>query len=813
MMFALGRKILFFSLFVVTTASCNSRPAPQSDRGSPSIPSIPPASSLSVTSQTAPTASLSGVPSPSTTSATTPSNSRGQIAYSAHAIGNASSEIMLMDLDTGNETRLTDGFIRRYSRPVWSPDGSQLAMIGERNAESGSGLAKMKLSLEEDLPKASPPSFLVRGGIESFTWSPDGKRIAFTLIDLMNPWKAYTVDLWGSKPTLIPGIPAHARDLAWSPDGAWIAFSYDTSSLQVGDLYVAHPDGSGLTRLTDTPDMHEIKPAWSPDSRMIAFSRQSKTIESGLGASDIYVMSADGSNPTRITGDPADELDPTWSPDGTQIAFVSTRPELGDGNTEIYLINADGTNEIRLTNNQTHDRWPSWRRTPEGTSFGECTPAGQFVTDLTIPSGTKFAAPKEFTKVWRIRNSGKCAWSPSGYELRLANGERMSGPDSFPISGAVQPGQTADVGIRLAAPEESGVHHGAWNIYDDRGRIVAGPDGQPLALSVDIDVLPAGSRVLPDALYFLSNLDGDSQIWRMDADGATLKQITTEDDPVRSFTVSPIDGSITFIIRNQLINIRRDGTGRRVITDFGEGYGGCAAWSRSGLLAYIAGGIRIYNSHTGADRMLKANGSGEWGPVYFPVLWSPNGSKLLVDIGYYEGGEMGILSTDDGTVLTMGPSAAMAVWRKDSQAVYLSSAAYIGYGGMEPGLSLMSLSGGVTSIIESAFIWWPFYRPDDQLAFFVSRPSGVDVQEYKAQLAVSNRDGTGEHVLRTFPFIFGPSDIFEVNWRADGSAAVVRLVRSNLGGSEILLVPANDDPPVFLMEEGSGLQWDTNQAN
>ena len=58
------------------------------------------------------------------------------------------------------------------------------------------------------------------------------------------------------------------------------------------------------------------------------------------GNQEIYVMNADGSNPTRLTNNSDVDFLPAWSPDGTSIAFVS---RIGEGNFEIYVMDADGS--------------------------------------------------------------------------------------------------------------------------------------------------------------------------------------------------------------------------------------------------------------------------------------------------------------------------------------------------------------------------------------------------------------------------------------------------------------------------------------
>jgi Tol biopolymer transport system component len=107
-------------------------------------------------------------------------------------------------------------------------------------------------------------------------------------------------------------------------------------------------DGSNPTRLTDDP-ANDGKPSWSPDgSRIVFFSRRD-------GNAEIYTMNEDGSDPTRLTDNPARDLPGSWSPDGTRIVFDSNR----DGNTEIYIMNTDGSEQRRLTNDPARDYRPA----------------------------------------------------------------------------------------------------------------------------------------------------------------------------------------------------------------------------------------------------------------------------------------------------------------------------------------------------------------------------------------------------------------------------------------------------------------------
>jgi WD40-like Beta Propeller Repeat len=74
-------------------------------------------------------------------------------------------------------------------------------------------------------------------------------------------------------------------------------------------------------------------------------------------AGDIWVVDADGSNPTQLTSDPAEERSPAFSPDGTEIAFARR-----NGDFEIFVMAARAGDIARqLTSNEgEQDRFPSW---------------------------------------------------------------------------------------------------------------------------------------------------------------------------------------------------------------------------------------------------------------------------------------------------------------------------------------------------------------------------------------------------------------------------------------------------------------------
>lgn len=92
----------------------------------------------------------------------------------------------------------------------------------------------------------------------------------------------------------------------------------------------------------------------------------------------------------------------------------------------------------------------------------------EFIADVTVPDGTIFNGGQTFTKTWRLRNVGTCAWTPS-YSLAFVGGNPMGAPASISLSNNITPGQTVDLSINLTAPVEPGTYQGYWMLRNAAG--------------------------------------------------------------------------------------------------------------------------------------------------------------------------------------------------------------------------------------------------------------------------------------------------------------------------------------------------------
>ena len=207
---------------------------------------------------------------------------------------------------------------------TWSPDGKRLAFL---SGDMGGAFTHSNLSLFVVNSDGTGRRRLARCSYcdPRPSWSPDSRRIVMGTaanIDIVNV-------VTGAQRRLgVSGL-----DPVWSPTGTTIAFGLGSG------LYSINPDGSGMAEIA-AAEGQVADPAWSPDGTSIAFDTPD----------DIYVIDADGSHlKLLLAGAPASgPAYPTWSPRGDRILYLDTPMSASGYAAEVWVMNPDGSHRRRL---------------------------------------------------------------------------------------------------------------------------------------------------------------------------------------------------------------------------------------------------------------------------------------------------------------------------------------------------------------------------------------------------------------------------------------------------------------------------------
>ena len=112
---------------------------------------------------------------------------------------------------------------------------------------------------------------------------------------------------------------------------------------------------------------------------------------------------------------------------------------------------------------------PTLTSTPTATQMrgSTCTNNSALVADVTVPNGTVLAPGQSFYKIWRVLNTGTCAWS-DGYTFTFIGGDLMSAPPVIAVPNTA-PAATADLLVPMTTPSTPGNITGYWQLRNPNG--------------------------------------------------------------------------------------------------------------------------------------------------------------------------------------------------------------------------------------------------------------------------------------------------------------------------------------------------------
>src|SRR5580704_16460984 len=120
--------------------------------------------------------------------------------------------------------------------------------------------------------------------------SPDGQAIVFELLG-----DIYTLPIEGGVAKLVDGGMAFDSQPTFSPDGKWIAFISDREGSE--NVWIMHPDGSGVKQVSKDPNNEFASPSWSPDGNYIFVSKAGF----GINTFEVWMYHVNGGSGVQIT--------------------------------------------------------------------------------------------------------------------------------------------------------------------------------------------------------------------------------------------------------------------------------------------------------------------------------------------------------------------------------------------------------------------------------------------------------------------------------------------------------------------------------
>ena len=227
-------------------------------------------------------------------------------------------QVWLTNTQSASLIQLTNSKGANFA-PTWSPDGRWLGFVSDRD---GTVQVYVISPLGGEARKiTNSPT-----GVVQFGWSPNAKRIAFTMPD--------------------PDSEEMKRRHERYSDFEVVQHDYRMNHLWFVDVTTA-----SVQRVTQGNEYTVDSFSWSPDGKKLAFDARTAPTLSADPTSNIYICNLDDGSVKKLIDEPGPDRNPQWSPDGRAIAFetVLGRPNFFTQNIHVGLVSAEGGQVADLT--------------------------------------------------------------------------------------------------------------------------------------------------------------------------------------------------------------------------------------------------------------------------------------------------------------------------------------------------------------------------------------------------------------------------------------------------------------------------------
>ncbi len=479
--------------------------------------------------------------------------------------------------------------------------------------------------------------------------SPDGQLIAYAS-GPPTAMQIYVRQVAGGRVIAVTDDPArNHRWPRWSPDGSRIAYQTEDGievapalggqSLPLVRLEPLSDQSttSGFTRLLGF--------AWSPDGDRIVYA--------GAAGELLTIVPVDGGEPVRLVVDPAGDSaswsgphSPAWSPDGRRLAVVTDNPIFvfggvyfgNEGPSSIWVVPLNGDPAVRVTDDPYLNTSPQWDPDGDHLFFVSDRGGGRDlyrvrVTRTGAPAGepARITTGADLHTVGLSADGTRVAYAAfrtlsNIWSIAVPQDGVSSGDAARPVTSGGQTIESVDV-----------TADGRWLVFDsDRSgnsEIYKMPadGGEPIQLTTNPagDYSPAWSSD-GQMLAFHSLRDGSRDVFTMNADGSGLSRRTSSPTHELDPDWSPDGTALVFEVLNWDL---REGHFSVLPLDRGETrtlgeVGDFARWSPAGTPIVFHGhdGLRLISPDGGESRLLVPV-TEEFGEPFY-AAWSPDGQTV-----------------------------------------------------------------------------------------------------------------------------------------------------------------------------------------